>query len=113
MARCGTACEPAGAQGRVVESALALLLKRQLGMKRTDSQHPLFVRWEFERGERHLLCAINAADTSPYEVATVPLWDVAHAGVENFESLGAALQRHAAIVTDLRDSGWTLAAYTA
>jgi hypothetical protein len=51
--------------------------------------------------------------SSSYEVAIVPLWDVARSAVETFDSPAAALHRHAAIAADLREAGWTLAAYTA
>jgi hypothetical protein len=72
------------------------------------------VRWQFERGHRRLTCMVHRAPvTSGYEVATVPLWDVGRAAVEMFDSPCAALERHAAIAADLREAGWTLAAYTA
>ncbi|HEY3043372.1 MAG TPA: hypothetical protein VGJ39_05080 [Vicinamibacterales bacterium] len=72
------------------------------------------VRWQFERGDRHLACMVQAAPvTSSYEVAIVPLWDVAGSAVETFDSPAAALHRHAAIAAGLREAGWTLAAYTA
>ena len=72
------------------------------------------IRWQFERGNRHLACMINQAPIdSAFEVATVPLWDVTRTAVERFDSPGAAFQRHAVIAADLREAGWTLAAYTA
>jgi hypothetical protein len=78
----------------------------------THSYAPL-VRWEFERDDRHLMCAIHATPAaSSYEVATVPLWDVGRTAIETFNSPGEALQRHAAIAADLRSAGWTVAAYT-
>lgn len=71
------------------------------------------VRWQFERGDRRLTCMVHAAPiTCSYEVATVPLWDVGRAAIETFKSPCAALERHAAIAADLREAGWTLAAYT-
>jgi len=82
-------------------------------IRQNDPNHvdPI-VRWQFERGDRHLTCMVNAA-SSTYEVATVPLWDINQAAVETFNSPAAALHRHAAIAADLREAGWTLAAYTA
>ena len=72
------------------------------------------IRWQFERDERHLACMVQAMPiTSSYEVAIVPLWDVGRSSVETFDSPAAALHRHAAIAADLREAGWTLAAYTA
>ena len=72
------------------------------------------VRWQFERGDRHLACMVQSAPApSSYEVAIVPLWDVGRSAVETFDSPAAALHRHAVIAADLREAGWTLAAYTA
>jgi hypothetical protein len=72
------------------------------------------VRWQFERGDRHLTCMVQAAPTaSSYDVAIVPLWDVGRTALETFDSTAAALHRHAAIAAGLREAGWTLAAYTA
>jgi hypothetical protein len=72
------------------------------------------VRWQFERGDRHVACMVQSAPVSDsYEVAVVPLWDVKQSAVETFDSPTAALHRHAAIAADLREAGWTLAAYTA
>jgi hypothetical protein len=80
---------------------------------RSSEVTPL-IRWQFERGERHVTCAVLAAPvTSSYEVATVPLWAIDRAAVETFATPTAALHRHAAIAESLREAGWTLAAYTA
>jgi hypothetical protein len=93
---------------------VASMLMSLLNMKHRhepDRPEPL-IRWQFERDHHHLTCMVNAAP-SAYEVATVPLWDVRHAAVETFDSPAAAFHRHAAIAADLREAGWTLAAYTA
>jgi hypothetical protein len=83
-------------------------------MNNRDAQLSVpIVQWEFERDRRHVMCAIHAAVTSGYEVATVPLWDVGRTILETFNSASAALHRHAAIAADLRDAGWTVTAYTA
>jgi len=59
------------------------------------------------------MCAIQATpEPASYEVITSPLWDVARTAVESFASAGPALHRHAAIAADLREAGWTVAAYT-
>jgi hypothetical protein len=81
-------------------------------MSNSQPTAPL-VRWQFERGDRRVACMVNLAPVaSAFEVATVPLWDVAHAAVETFDSPREALHRHAAIAADLREAGWTLSAYT-
>jgi hypothetical protein len=82
-------------------------------MKNSQSTAPL-IRWQFERGDHHVACMVNQTPVaSAFEVATVPLWDVDHAAVEVFDNPREALHRHAAIAADLREAGWTLAAYTA
>lgn len=73
----------------------------------------IVVQWEFERENFHLVCGVRSAPASAYEVATVPLWDGGHTAVETFDNPRAALTRHAAIVSDLREAGWAVAAYTA
>jgi hypothetical protein len=78
-----------------------------------DTQSDPFVRWEFARDGRHLMCGIHAAAAASFEVATVPLWDVGRTVVEIFNSASGALHRHAMIAADLREAGWTVAAYTA
>ena len=71
-----------------------------------------FLRWEFARRHQHVMCAIRAASTSCWEVATIPLWDVSGTAIETFSTASEALRRHAAIAADLRDNGWRMAAYT-
>ena len=83
-------------------------------MSRSNRQTPPpLVRWEFERDQRHLTCSVSvAADTPNYEVAMLPLWSNGVSAVERFDTPSDALQRHAAIVADLRNAGWTISAYT-
>jgi hypothetical protein len=90
------------------------MLMYQENMKiRTDAHAPI-IHWEFERNDRHLMCALRVTPApSSYEVATVPLWDGGRTAVETFARPGEAFHRHAAIAADLRSAGWTVAAYTA
>jgi hypothetical protein len=72
------------------------------------------VRWDFARNHQHVVCSILARPAeSFYEVAIVPVWDIGCAVIETFTSATAALRRHAAIAAQLRDDGWTVAAYSA
>jgi hypothetical protein len=72
------------------------------------------VRWEFQRGSRHLTCLVDALpDIAEYDVATVPHWDLNASTVETFDAPSAALHRHADIAAHLREAGWTVASYTA
>jgi hypothetical protein len=72
------------------------------------------VRWDFARNHQHVVCTILAKPAeSFYEVAMVPLWDIGCAAIETFTTATAALRRHAAIAAELRDAGWTIAAYSA
>jgi hypothetical protein len=71
------------------------------------------VRWDFARNHQHVVCTILAKPAeSLFEVAVVPLWDIGRAAVEHFTSATAALRRHAAIASELRDAGWRVAAYS-
>ena len=71
------------------------------------------VRWDFARNHQHVVCTILARPAeSFYEVAIVPLWDIGCAAIETFTSVTAALRRHATIAAELRDAGWTVAAYS-
>jgi hypothetical protein len=42
----------------------------------------------------------------------MPHWDGSSGSVETFDCATAALRRHAAIASELRDAGWTAASYT-
>jgi hypothetical protein len=90
---------------------LAPMLIPERGM--THPTEVNLVRWEFERDRRHLACAVSFdPDTPDYEVAMVPLWAGGSPAVERFATPCDALHRHAAIVADLREAGWTLSSYT-
>ena len=93
---------------------LAPLLKVADSMNVHDSStESLVVRWEFGRDHRRLMCEMRAMpEAAMYEVATVPLWDVARTSIETFKSASAALLQHATIATNLREAGWTIASYT-
>jgi hypothetical protein len=79
----------------------------------TTTGSNFFLRWEFAHDEKHVVCGIHRTATSDYEVSTVPLWAIGKSAIETFPCASAALRRHAEIATNLRDAGWTVAAYTA
>jgi hypothetical protein len=92
---------------------MARLLMTPQVMNMTTDPTPI-VRWEFQRGDRHLTCRVDAVtDIAEYDVATVPHWDLNAAFIETFDAAGAALRRHADIAAHLREAGWTVASYTA
>ena len=72
------------------------------------------LRWELERANQHLVCAIEAVPAeATFDIAMVPLWNERLTARESFATAGGAFQRYAAIVADLRDAGWMVRAYTA
>jgi hypothetical protein len=72
------------------------------------------LRWIFERGNQRLTCQVDqrpGADS--YTLSIVPHSTGAAAIAETFNTAWSAFCRHAMIASELRRSGWTLAAYTA
>lgn len=73
----------------------------------------MLIRWIFRRGTHLLTCQLTRqVNGREYNVSLVPHWDRAHEGTDTFGSAISALHRHAAIATTLRESGWTLVAYS-
>ena len=72
------------------------------------------LRWVLCRGEEAITCQIDRtlADGS-YAVSVVPHRDLAAAAIETYETSMPAFQRHAAIVSELRQTGWKMSAYQA
>jgi hypothetical protein len=72
------------------------------------------LRWVLCRGEEAITCQIDRtlADGS-YAVSVVPHRHLAAAAIETYETSVPAFQRHAAIVSELRQTGWKMAAYQA
>jgi len=72
------------------------------------------LRWIFQRGNQTLTCQVDqrpGADT--YTLSLVPHSNAAAGIAETFNTAWSAFRRHALIASELRRSGWTLAAYTA
>ena len=73
------------------------------------------LRWTFRRGNDLLTCVIDRAHGGfGYQLAIVPdrSSQRARATIETFRSAFDVLLRHASIVRELRELGWTLVAYT-
>ncbi len=72
------------------------------------------LRWTFRRGNDFITCVIDRARGGRgYQLAVVPAErDSDDARIELFHSAFDVLLRHASIVNELRDLGWTLVAYT-
>lgn len=74
------------------------------------------LRWEFARGKERMSCLVNRAgeghDRDTFAVIGLPYQRLQRATVEVFESVTAALRRHATIAADLRAMGWKLVAHT-
>lgn len=70
------------------------------------------IRWQFRFRDRFLTCGVSASGASGFSVVTVPHHNVRRGTVEIYKDLASALQRHAAIATQLRANGWSIASYT-
>jgi len=73
------------------------------------------LRWTFRRGNDLLTCVIDRARSGfGYQLAIVPERSShsARTVIETFRSAFDVLLRHASLVRELRESGWTLVAYT-
>jgi hypothetical protein len=73
------------------------------------------IRWEFVRGEERMSCEVDRStdgQDGAFAVIGLPYQRLQRATVEVFQSVTAALRRHAALASDLRASGWKLVAYT-
>jgi hypothetical protein len=79
----------------------------------TQRKSRRLLRWIFQRGNHLLTCCV---DQRPGDrTFTLSLVPNSNAGgiAETFSSAWSAFRRHAMIASELRRSGWTLAAYTA
>ena len=71
------------------------------------------LRWTFRRGNTFLTCVIDCARAGRgFQLAVVPQASPETGRIEQFSTAFDVLLRHATIVRELRDSGWTLVAYT-
>lgn len=71
-----------------------------------------FIRWQFRFRDRFLTCGVSGTGASGFSVVTVPHHNVRRGTVEIYKDLASALQRHAAIASQLRANGWSIASYT-
>jgi hypothetical protein len=84
-----------------------------MNVERPTRKGSPLVRWDFARNRKHVMCSVQRRPSdSFYEVAIVPLWNIGYAAIETFTTARAALRRHAAIASELRDAGWRVAAYS-
>ena len=70
------------------------------------------VRWQFRLRNRLVTCGVAKSGATGYSVVTVPHHNVRRGTVEIYRDLVTALQRHAAIASQLRADGWSIASYT-
>jgi hypothetical protein len=94
---------------------LAPLLIHLFGMTRlfADGRPERLLRWIFERDDQRVTCRVDHQPRNGFTLSLVPHSPSAIGMVETFTSAWSAFRRHAIIVSELRRSGWTLAAYTA
>lgn len=70
------------------------------------------IRWQLQMRDRFLTCGVTTTAADGFSVVTLPHRHVRNGTVEIFRDLASALQRHAAIVNELRATGWSVASYT-
>lgn len=70
------------------------------------------IRWQLRFRDRFLTCGVSRTGAAGFSVVTVPHHNVRRGTTEIYRDLASALHRHAAIVSDLRAHGWSLASYT-
>ena len=68
-----------------------------------------FLRWIFHRDNARLVCQLDGGRS--FTLSLIPHGSMAAAVVEKFDDGLQAFRRHAAIVTQLRQFGWTLESY--
>jgi hypothetical protein len=78
-------------------------------MKRRSLKVQL-LKWILCRRGRVVTCQVDRAGNR-YRVSVLPQGQHKSRLVEMFDANVMAFQRHAALVTDLRDRGWTTLAY--
>jgi hypothetical protein len=70
------------------------------------------VRWQFKLRNRILTCGVTKSGAAGFSVVTLPHSNVRKGTIEIYQDLVSALQRHAAIASQLRADGWSIASYT-
>ncbi len=67
--------------------------------------------WTFRRGTQFLTCELLATANQQYAVIVTPHWSAGTTIIEELSAGVKAFQRHAAIVMQLRQQGWSVVAY--
>ena len=79
-----------------------------------ERQPKRLLRWIFQRGHQQLICRVDQRPGEETFTLSLMPHSIRGAGIaETFTSAWSAFRRHAMIASELRRSGWTLAAYTA
>jgi hypothetical protein len=80
----------------------------------TQRKSRRLLRWIFQRGNHLLTCCVEQRPGDrTFTLSLMPNSNVGVGIAETFSSAWSAFRRHAIIASELRRSGWTLAAYTA
>ncbi len=80
---------------------------------RRNRRSTRLLRWVFRRGAHIVTTQLDReGQQAAYTLSLVPHWDVRQAVVQTFDAGVTAFRRHAALADELRQHGWTLAAYT-
>jgi hypothetical protein len=80
----------------------------------TAERHPRsLLRWIFQRGHQRVTCRVDQRPgEQTFTLSLVPHASMGIGVAETFTSAWSAFRRHAMIASELRRSGWRLAAYT-
>ena len=71
------------------------------------------LRWIFQRDNQTLTCQVDRRPgAGSYTLSLIPHSNATAEIAETFSTAWSAFRRHAMIASELRRSGWTLAAYT-
>lgn len=86
---------------------------RHSTLKQKASRTFPMIRWELMRGHDRVTCQVDReAGTGQFAVAIVPHRRLQWTSIETYKAVAVAMRRHAAVVSQLRASGWKLVAYT-
>ena len=101
---------PYSKRGTTPDSGIHLVISARVSGSRPANSRVL--RWLFRRGNRFLSLELGHTPGGAYTFSLTPLGSDQR-GVETIDTGVNAFERHEAIATELRQSGWKVVAFTA
>jgi hypothetical protein len=74
----------------------------------TPAESTCVLRWLLARGDDRLTCDLSQVSDGRLQVSVFPHWNIARAIVVRLDHPIEAFERHAAVVQQLRESGWSV-----